>query len=71
MTAQVYSVLGQTKRRSKIFLELKSIDLSHELFLTCGDSVNYYKRVHQLIPTRESREHPGNFQSKSVSSDFN
>ena len=71
MTAQVYSVLGQTKGRSKTFLELKSIDLSHELFLTCGGSVNYYKSVHQPIPTREYREHPGNFQSKSVSSDFN
>ena len=33
-------------------------------------SVNYYKSVHGPIPTREYREHPGNFQSKSVSSAF-
>ena len=31
----------------------------------------YYKSVHQPIPTRENREHPGNFQNKSVSSAFN
>ena len=35
------------------------------------DNVNYYKRVHQPIPTRENREHPGNFQNESVSSAFN
>ena len=34
-------------------------------------NVNYYKSVHQPIPTREYREHPGNFQNKSVSSAFN
>ena len=33
--------------------------------------VNYYKSVHHPIPTRENREHPGNFQNKSVSSAFN
>ena len=32
---------------------------------------NYYKKVHQPIPTRENREHPGNFQKKQVSSVFN
>ena len=71
MSAQVYSVPGQTEGRSKAFLEWKSIDLSHELSLTCGGNVNYYKSVHQPIPTRENREHPGNFQNKSVSSAFN
>ena len=35
------------------------------------DNVNYYKRVHPPIPTRENREHPGNFQNKSVNSAFN
>ena len=30
----------------------------------------YYKSVHHPIPTRENREHPGNFQNKSVSSAF-
>ena len=31
----------------------------------------YYKSVHQLFPTCENWEHPGNFQNKSVSSAFN
>ena len=74
MSAQVYSVPGQTQGRSKNFLERKSIDL-HGISLcsltTCGGNVNYYKSVHQPIPTRENREHPGNFQSESVSSAFN
>ena len=51
MSAQVYSVPGQTEGRSKAFLEWKSIDLSHELSLTCGGNVNYYKSVHHPIPT--------------------
>ena len=71
MSAQVYSVSGQTERRRKAFLEWKNIDLSYELSLTCGGNVNYYKSVHHPIPTRENREHPGNFQNKSVSSAFN
>ena len=73
MSAQVYSVPGQTEGRSKTFLEWKSIDLSHELSLTCGGNVNYYKSVHQPVTTHENRvrEHPGNFQSESVSSSFN
>ena len=62
---------SQTKCRSKAFLEWKSIDLSHELWLTCWGNVNYYKSVHQPIPTHENREHPGSFQNKSVSSAFN
>ena len=41
-----------------------------DLSLTCGGNVNYYKSVHHPIPTRENREHPGNFQNKSVSSAF-
>ena len=67
----LYSVPGQTEGRSKTFLEWKSIDLSHELSLTCGGNVNYYKSVHQPIPTRENWEHPGNFQNKSVRSALN
>ena len=73
MSAQVYSAPGQTEGRSKTFLERKSIAL-HGISLcsltTCGGNVNYYKSVHQPIPTRENREHPGNFQSESVSSAF-
>ena len=71
MSAQVLSVPGQTKGRIKAFLELKSIDLSHELFFTCGGNANYYKSVHQPIPTRHNREHPSNFQNESGSSAFN
>ena len=63
MSAQVYSVPGQTEGRSKAFLEWKGIDLSRELSLTCGVNVNY-KIVHQPIPTRENRGHPGNFQNE-------
>ena len=71
MSAQVYSVPGQTKGRSKAFLEWKSIDLSHELSFTCGGNANHYKSVHQPIPTRDNREHPGNFQNESGNSAFN
>ena len=67
MSAQVYSVPGKTEGRRKVFLEWKS----YQLYLTCGGNVNYYKKVHHPIPTRENRLHPGNFQYKSVSSAFN
>ena len=70
MSAQVYSVPGQTEGKRKAFFEWKSIDLSYELSLTCGVNVNYYKNVHHPIPTRENREHLGNFQNKSVSFAF-
>ena len=70
MSAQVYSVHGQTEERWTAFIEWKSIDLSHELSLPCGGNVNYCKSVHHPIPTRENREHPRNFQNKSVSSAF-
>ena len=33
--------------------------------------VNYYKIVHHPIPTRGNKEHPANFQNKSVSSPLN
>ena len=71
MSAQVYSVPGQTEGRSKTFLERKSIDLQLIPSLTCGGNVNYYKSVHQPVPTRENWEHPGNFQRESVSFAFN
>ena len=71
MSAQVYSVPGQTEGRRKALLGWKSIDLSYELSLTCGSNVNNHKSVHHPIPTRENREHSGNFQNKSVSSAFN
>ena len=70
MSAQVNSVPGQTEGRSKAFLEWKSIYLSNKSF-TCGGNVNYYKSVQHPVPTRENREHPGNFQNKSVGSSFN
>ena len=62
MSAQVYSAPSQTEERRKAFLEGKSIDLSYELSL---------KSVHHPILTRENKEHPGNFQDKSVNSTFN
>ena len=68
MIAQVYFVPGQTEGRRKAFLQWKS--LSYELSLTCGGNFNYYISVHHPIPTRENREHPDNFQNKSVSSAF-
>ena len=45
-------------------------NLSYELSLTCGVNVNYYNSVHYPIHTRDNREHPGNFQTKSVGSTF-
>ena len=71
MSAQVYSVSGQTEGRRKAFLERKSINLSYKLSLTRGGNVNYYKSVQHPIPTSENREHPGNFQNISVRSAFN
>ena len=72
MSAQVYSVPGQTEGKRKAFFEWTSTDISFEPSLTsCGVNVNYYKSVHYFIPTSENKEHPGNFQNKPVSSAFN
>ena len=71
MSAQVFSVPDQTEGRRKAFLEWKSIDLSYELSLTRGYNANYYKSVYHPVSTRENKEHPSNFQNKSVSSTFN
>ena len=71
MSALVYSVPGQTDKRRKAFLEWKNMDLSPKLSFTHGGNVNYYKSVHNPIPSRGNREHPNNFQNKSVSSPFN
>ena len=73
MSAQVYSVPGQTEGIRKEFLEWTSIDLSSKLSLICGDNVNYYKRVHHPIFTLHVGigEQHGNFQNKSASSPFN
>ena len=59
MSAQVYSVPGQTEGRRKAFLEW------------VGGNVNYYKSVYHPIPTLGNREQRGNFENKSVSSHFN
>ena len=52
MSAQVYSLLGQTEKGKEAFLEGASIDLSSKLCLTYGDNINYYKRIylHPLSP---------------------
>ena len=52
MSAQVYSVPGQTEGRRKAFLEWKSIDLSHQLSLTFGT----------MLTIGKNWGHPGNFQ---------
>ena len=56
-------------------MKWKSIDLSSKLSLTYGGNANYYKSAHHSIPTLPvgtgNREHPGNFQNKSVNSPFN
>ena len=69
MSAQVYSIPDQTEGRRKAFL--KCIDLSYHLPLTYWDNFNCYKSVYHPIPTRGNREHPENFQNKSVNSPFN
>ena len=51
MSAQGYSVSGQTEGRRKAFLERTSIDLSSKLSLAYGGNVNYYKSVHHPITT--------------------
>ena len=70
MSAQEYSFLVKLKREWRPFWNGKKKDLSYELSLTCGDNVNYYKSFHHAIHTCENREHPGNFQNKSLSSAF-
>ena len=70
MSAQVYSVPGQTEGRRKAFLEWKSIDVFCELSVTCGGNANHYKCIHHPIPFRGNRENPGNFQNKLVNSPF-
>ena len=50
MSAQLYSVSGQTERR-KVFLVWRSLDLSSKLSLIYEGNVNYYKSVHHPIPT--------------------
>ena len=70
MNSQVYFVPGQTERIRKTFLRWKSIELSLNYLLhvrvmltiiKCSPSYSY----------SENREHPGNFQNKSVTSPFN
>ena len=61
MSAEVYSVPGQTEGRKETFFEWERIDLSYELSLTYGVNIEYYKSVHHPLPTRENREYPRNF----------
>ena len=70
MSVQVYSVPSKTKGRRKALLEWKSIELPNELSLTCGDNAKYYESVHHPISSPDNKEHPANFQNKSVSSAF-
>ena len=43
----------------------------HMNYLLHVGVMSTYKSVQQLIPTRENRKHPGNFENKSGSSAFN
>ena len=61
MSAEVYSVPGQTEGKKKTFFEWERIDLSYELSLAYGVNIEYYKSVHHPLPTRENREYPRNF----------
>ena len=61
MSAQVCYVSDQTEGKRKILFEWKGIDLSYEVSFTFGVHINSYESVHHPIPTRENREHPGNF----------
>ena len=63
--------LAKLKGEVRPFWNGKAHTYPMNLCLTCGGNVNYCKSVHQPIPTRENKEHPGNFQNKSVSSTFN
>ena len=57
--------------RGKAFLKWTSRDLSSKLSLTYEGNLNYYKSVHHPIPTLPvNRGHSGNFQNKSVNSNF-
>ena len=58
--------LAKLKREGRLFWNRKALDWSYELSLTCGGNVNYYRSVYHPIPTRENREHPNNFQNKSI-----
>ena len=49
MSAQVYSVPGQTEGRRKALLEWKSVYLFSKLSLTYGGNVNNYKSVHHPL----------------------
>ena len=51
MSAQVYSVPGQTEGRGKAFLEWTSIDSPLNYLLHVGGNINCYKSVHYPIPS--------------------
>ena len=53
MSAEVYSVPGQTEGRKRAFLESASIDLSSNLIHMSymWGNVNYYESVHHPITT--------------------
>ena len=58
--------------RGKAFLNCKSIDLFSKLSLTYGGNVNCYKVfINLFLYVYRNREHPGNFQNKSINSPFN
>ena len=70
MSAQLYSVPGQTGQRRKAFLERTSKYFSSKPSLTYRDNVNYYKSIHHPIPTLSvgiGNTLRNNFQNKWIS----
>ena len=55
MGTQVYSVLGQTEKGRKAFLEGTSIDLSSKLSPTYVGNVNHYESAQHLYFTLPAR----------------
>ena len=51
MSAQIYSVPGQTEGRRKAFLEWTNIGLSSKSSVMCRGNNNYYKSVYHIIRT--------------------
>ena len=51
MSAQVYSLSGQSEVRRKAFLEGANIELSSKLSLPFGGNVNHNKSVHHPVST--------------------
>ena len=50
-SSKLFFQMSASEVRGKAFLKWASIDLSSKLSLTYGGNVNYYKSVHNPVPT--------------------